>query len=248
VVFLLAFRSGVATVRRYDSLLRESADDLQKMRRWRPGRWWPFLAAWFSSGCSKRPIRRSVFAGLLRGSHRGRPGGLVCGGGALPSFGHSHSYTAILPRNKDRVGESLAQFVVTNFLTEEQLGPSFRGGLRKMGGAMARQHSDFWSPGRQLTPRAFLPGCPMKRCLLCWRSGPAMVMNVPLGPVAAEGLRVALQHGRDRNLLLAPEVGGGIDRSPPGAVQTKIREEIPVPAGCCAACRDWIGLAQSWSN
>ena len=36
-------------------------------------------------------------------------------------------HTAILPNNKARVAESLATFMETSFLTEEQLGPRFRG-------------------------------------------------------------------------------------------------------------------------
>lgn len=36
-------------------------------------------------------------------------------------------HTAILPNNKSRVADSLANFIESSFLTEEQLGPKIRG-------------------------------------------------------------------------------------------------------------------------
>jgi uncharacterized membrane-anchored protein YjiN (DUF445 family) len=142
-------------------------------------------------------------------------------------------HTAILPRNKDRVAESLAQFVVTSFLTEEQLGPSFRSlDYARFASWWLKEHSDLLvNKAASYAPRLVAGLSDEAMAALLAERARAMVMNVQLGPLAAEGLRVTLQDGRDREIYsLLLKAAEDLILSNRELIQAKIREEIPVPA------------------
>ncbi len=141
-------------------------------------------------------------------------------------------HTAILPKNKGRVAESLAGFIETSFLTEAQLGPRFCN-LDYAGFASLwlAEHADF------LTEKAtgFAPGIlagisdEQMTALLAERAR-TMVRSVQLAPLAGEGLSLFVQNGRDReiygSILKAAE---DLILSHREMIQTKIQEEIPIP-------------------
>lgn len=61
--------------------------------------------------------------GHCRGGDGWRAGGLVCRCRAVPPGAHSFisRHTAIIPRNKDRIGDNLGQFVQEKFLDTQSL-------------------------------------------------------------------------------------------------------------------------------
>ncbi|HEY5953127.1 MAG TPA: DUF445 domain-containing protein [Terrimicrobiaceae bacterium] len=212
-----------------------SADDLKKMRRIATGA----LVAVFTGMIVFRilePLHSSV-AFLRAFCEAATVGALADWFAVVALFRHPLGiptpHTAILPRNKDRVGESLAQFVVTSFLTEEQLGPSFRGlDYARWSAQWLRQHSDFLvARAAAYTPRVLAGLSDDALSSLLAERARAMVMNVSLGPVAAEGLRVALQDGRDREIYsLLLKSAEELIVAHRELIKAKIREEIPVPA------------------
>lgn len=141
-------------------------------------------------------------------------------------------HTAILPNNKGRVAESLAGFIETSFLTEEQLGPRFR--QRDYAGFASRwlrEHADFLAEKATGFGPKILSGVSDEEmtALLAERAR-AMVRSVPLAPLAGEGLALFVQNGRDReiygSILKAAE---DLILSHREMIQTKIQEEIPIP-------------------
>ncbi|HEY5706949.1 MAG TPA: DUF445 domain-containing protein [Terrimicrobiaceae bacterium] len=147
-------------------------------------------------------------------------------------LGIPNPHTAILPKNKERVAQSLAEFVVTSFLTEEQLGPRFRG--LDYAGFASRwllQHADFLAEkAADYAPRVLSGLSDQRMSALLAERARAMVLNVQLAPLAGEGLSVVIQNGRDReiycSLLKSAEELIVSNRE---MIQAKIREEIPMP-------------------
>ncbi len=142
-------------------------------------------------------------------------------------------HTAILPNNKARVAESLAAFIENSFLTEDRLGPRFRG-LDYAGFAsdwLTRNADSLADHSAGLIPRiiASLPDSEMSAMLA--NRAKAMLAGAELGPLAGAGLGVLLQGGRDReiyrSLLRSAEDLIVANRE---VIRKKIQEEIPLSA------------------
>jgi len=142
-------------------------------------------------------------------------------------------HTAILPNNKGRVAESIAGFLEKNFLTEDQLGPRFRGidyagfitGWLENHAAMLAQNAADFAPnivsGFSDDEMSALLG-DRARDLIC---------NAEFGPLAGAGLEVIVQNGRDREIFIS--VLGSVKQiieDNRGAIQATIRKEIPLSA------------------
>jgi len=151
-------------------------------------------------------------------------------------------HTAILPNNKGRVAESLAGFIETSFLTEEQLGPRFRN-LDYAGFASRwlKEHADFLAAKATGFAPKILAGISDDEitALLAERAR-SMVRSVKLAPLAGEGLSLCVQNGRDREMYVSIlKAAEDLILSHREMIQTKIQEEIPIPVD---VIRKWPGL------
>lgn len=141
-------------------------------------------------------------------------------------------HTAILPNNKDRVAESLATFIEMSFLTEEQLGPKFRG--IDYAGFASR-----WLEANavMLAARAvgFAPVVvgglsDVEMVGLLGERARDLIRKAELGPMVGTGLEVMVQNGRDREIFMAVLTSARqLLEEHRTTIQTKIREEIPIP-------------------
>lgn len=142
-------------------------------------------------------------------------------------------HTAILPNHKERVADSLADFIETSFLREDQLGPRFRqinyaGFLSRW----LREHADgLAEKAAGFAPRIFSGLSDAGMSALLAERARTLMRNAELGPMAGEGLRLLVQNGRDREIFQALLISA--DRlivSHHEIIRTKVREEIPIPA------------------
>ena len=141
-------------------------------------------------------------------------------------------HTAILPNNKPRVADSLADFIDKSFLTEEHLGNRFRnvdyaGFLSKW---LVANADSLVEKAAGFAP-AVLSGISDDEVsrLLAERAR-TMLRQAELGPGVGEGLAVMVQNGRDReiyNSLL--KSADALICSHREMIQRKIHEEIPLP-------------------
>ena len=147
-------------------------------------------------------------------------------------LGIPNPHTAILPNNKDRLAASLAEFVVSSFLTEEQLAPRVK--AFHYAGALSRwlrENADFLAGRAAVHAPRILEGMPDEALarLLAERAR-AFIGNVPLGPLLGSGLGALVQSGRDRQIFCTVlESTAELIASNRELIEQKIREEIPVP-------------------
>ena len=140
-------------------------------------------------------------------------------------------HTAILPKNKGRVGESLATFLETSFLNETQLGPRFRGidyagyasgWLAQHAGMLAEKASRFVPhivDGISDGEIASLLGDRVRDFL----------RSAEMGPMVGEGLEVVVQNGRDREIFVSVlKAAHQLIEDHRGTIQSKISKEIPL--------------------
>ncbi len=140
-------------------------------------------------------------------------------------------HTAILPNNKERVAASLADFLETSFLTEQQLGPKFRD--LDYAGFAAR-----WLEANTalLADKAvaFVPDViaglsDEEMTTLLAERARHLIREAEVGPMVGAGLEVIVQNGRDREIFVSVLKGShtllGEHR---GTIQDKIRQEIPL--------------------
>lgn len=147
-------------------------------------------------------------------------------------LGIPNPHTAILPNNKDRLAASLAEFVVSSFLTEEQLAPrvktfNYAGSLS----GWLRENADFLADRAAAHAPHILGGISDEGLarLLAERAR-AFIGSVPLGPLLGGGLGTLVQSGRDRQIFRTVlESAGELIVSNRELIEQKIREEIPVP-------------------
>jgi uncharacterized membrane-anchored protein YjiN (DUF445 family) len=213
---------------------QESAGGLEKMRRLATGA----LIGVFTGMIAFKMLEtvHPVFGFLRAFTEAATVGALADWFAVVALFRHPLGipipHTAILPKNKDRVGESLAEFVVTSFITEEQLGPRFRG-LDYAGFASRwlQEHADFLArKAADYAPRILAEFSDGEMSALLAERARAMVLNAQVGPLMGEGLSVVVQNGRDReiysSLLKSAEELIVSNRE---MIQARIREEIPMP-------------------
>ncbi len=140
-------------------------------------------------------------------------------------------HTAILPNNKARVAESLAMFLETTFLTEEQLGPKFRG-LDYAGFAskwLGENATMLADKAARFAPDIVegLSDDEMS-ALLADRAG-ALIRQAEVGPMLGEGVEVLVQNGRDREIFVAVLTSvRQLVEEHRGVIQSKISQEIPI--------------------
>lgn len=141
-------------------------------------------------------------------------------------------HTAILPKNKGRVAESLAGFIESSFLTEEQLGPRFR--RVDYAGLLARwlrEHAEvFAKKAGGFAPKILAGVSDAEVSALLAERARSLLRTIEFGPMAGEGLTMVVQNGRDReifrSLLKSSE---NLILSHQELIQKKIQEEIPIP-------------------
>lgn len=141
-------------------------------------------------------------------------------------------HTAIIPKNKNRVAKSLADFIEKSFLSEAQLEPRFRKiDYAGFGARWLREHADMLSEKAVKFAPKILEGISDSEMsdLLAERTR-AMIRGAKLAPIAAEGLSLMLQNDRDREIydsLL--KSANALILAHQEAIQSKIQEEIPIP-------------------
>ena len=142
-------------------------------------------------------------------------------------------HTAILPNNKERVATSLATFMESSFLSEEQLGPRFR--TMDYAGFASRwltEHADFLAgKAARFAPEILAGVSDAEMTALLAARARALVKSADLGPMAGEGLSLLVENGRDREIFTSLlKSAENLIVSHREIIRTKIREEIPIPA------------------
>ncbi|MCX7869612.1 MAG: DUF445 domain-containing protein, partial [Terrimicrobiaceae bacterium] len=140
-------------------------------------------------------------------------------------------HTAILPNNKDRVGAALAEFVVGSFLTEERLRPRLCGfDYAGKAAGWLEEHAGLLAD----KAAGYLPGIlegisDVDMSKLLAKRAREMISKTKLGPMAAQGLEVLTQDGRDRELFAsALKATRELIHENEAVIEGKIREEIPI--------------------
>ncbi len=156
-----------------------------------------------------------VPARLLRGGIGWRAGRLVRGHCAVPAAaGIAHPHTAIIPEQKDRLGEALGEFVERNFLSPEVVAAKLADiDLRGCAGRMADRSNPLRTP-----LRGGLTGC----CRGCWTRSArspcvtsfrekleSALRRVELAPLAAELLDTLTAQDRHQGLDRRAGAAGG---------------------------------------
>jgi uncharacterized membrane-anchored protein YjiN (DUF445 family) len=140
-------------------------------------------------------------------------------------------HTAVLPNNKDRVAESLATFLETSFLTEQQLGPKFRGiDYAGLASHWLGEHAAV------LADKAvrFAPGIvggfsDEEMAALLGERARELIRKTDVGPMVGEGLEVVVQNGRDREIFVSVlKSARQLIEDHRGTIQSKISREIPI--------------------
>ncbi len=147
-------------------------------------------------------------------------------------LGIPNPHTAILPNNKDRVAESLAEFVISNFLTEKQLGPRIRElNYAEYLSRWLRENADFLVDcAAGYTPRILAGISDEKIAGLLAERGRKLVDRVSLGPLLGGGLDALSRNGRDRQIFRSVlKSTEDFILSHRDLIEAKIREEIPLP-------------------
>ena len=141
------------------------------------------------------------------------------------------AHTAILPKNKDRVAESLAGFIETSFLTEERLGPKFggidyagpaSGWLKKHAGMLAEKAAGF-------APNIVGGFSDDEMAALLGGRAKDLIRKVDAGPMVGEAIEVMVQNGRDREIFVSVlRSARQLLEDHRATIQSKISEEIPI--------------------
>lgn len=162
-------------------------------------------------------------------------------------------HTAILPKNKGRVAESLATFLETSFLSEQQLGPRFRGidyagfasGWLAQHAAMLAEKSSRFVPhivgGISDDEVSSLLGDRVRE----------LIRSADVGPMVGEGLEVVVQNGRDREIFVSVlKAAHQLIEDHRSTIQSKISKEIPLSSemlGSLPFGKDLVGpLLDQW--
>lgn len=140
-------------------------------------------------------------------------------------------HTAILPRNKGKVAESLANFLEASFLTEEQLGPRFR--RIDYAGFASRwlgEHAALLAEKAvQFAPNLISGFSDEEMEALLGERARELILKADVAPLAGQGLEVLVQNGRDREIFLSVLTSArGLIADHRGTIQKKISEEIPL--------------------
>lgn len=140
-------------------------------------------------------------------------------------------HTAVLPRNKDRVAESLANFLETSFLTEEQLGPRFLAldyagfaarWLRAQAPALAERAA-------RMAPQVVSGFSDEEMAALLAARAREFIGQMEAGPMVGAGLEVMVQNGRDREIFVSVlQLVRQLVADHRPTIQAKIRQEIPL--------------------
>jgi len=142
-------------------------------------------------------------------------------------------HTAILPNNKGRVAESLATFLETSFLTEQQLGPKFRGidyaGLAS--GWLGEHAAMLADKAARFAPNLVSGFSDAEMSALLGDRARELIRKTDFGPMVGEGLEVVVQNGRDREIFVSVlKSARQLVEDHRGTIQAKISKEIPLSA------------------
>ncbi len=162
-------------------------------------------------------------------------------------------HTAILPKNKGRVADSLATFMETSFLTEQQLGPKFRGldyagfvskWLTNHSGMLAEKAARF-------VPNILSGISDDEMSALLGDRARELIRNAEVGPLVGEGLEVVVQNGRDREIFVSVlKASRQLIDDHRSTIQSKISKEIPISSemlGSLPFGKDLVGpLLDQW--
>jgi uncharacterized membrane-anchored protein YjiN (DUF445 family) len=140
-------------------------------------------------------------------------------------------HTAILPKNKDRVAESLATFLETSFLTEQQLGPKFRGiDYAGFASRWLGEHAAMLADKASRFAPLIVSGCSdAEMSALLGDRARELILKADVGPLIGEGLEVIVQNGRDREIFVSVlKSAQQLIEDHRGTIQSKISQEIPL--------------------
>jgi len=140
-------------------------------------------------------------------------------------------HTAILPNNKDRVAESLATFLETSFLTEQQLGPRFQG--IDYAGFASRWLGDHAAllaeKAAGFAPNIVSGFSDDEMAALLGEHARDLIRKADLAPMVGEGIEVVVQNGRDREIFVSVlKSAHQLIEDHRGTIQSKISKEIPI--------------------
>lgn len=146
-------------------------------------------------------------------------------------FGIPIPHTAILPSNKDRVAEAVATFLETSFLTEKQLGPKFRG--IDYAGFASRWLGDHAAmladQAVRFAPEIVDGFSDEEMAALLGDRARDLIRKTDVGPMAAGGLEVLVQNGRDREIFVSVlKSARQLIEEHRSTIQSKISREIPI--------------------
>jgi len=140
-------------------------------------------------------------------------------------------HTAILPNNKGRVAESLAMFLETSFLTEQQLGPKFRGiDYAAFASRWLGEHASMLADkASRFAPHIVSGFSDTEMAALLGERARELIRKADVGPMVGEGLEVIVQHGRDREIFVSVlKSARQLIEEHRGTIQSKISKEIPL--------------------
>jgi uncharacterized membrane-anchored protein YjiN (DUF445 family) len=140
-------------------------------------------------------------------------------------------HTAILPNNKDRVAESLATFLETSFLTEEQLGPRFRGiDYAGLASRWLEEHATkLAEKAAGFAPNIVSGFSDEEMAALLGERAKEWIHKADVGPMVGEGLEVVVQNGRDREIFVSVlKSARQLIEDHRSTIQSKISREIPI--------------------
>ena len=147
-------------------------------------------------------------------------------------------HTAVLPNNKDRVAESLATFLETSFLSEQQLGPRFRG-IDYAGFAsrwLGEHASMLADKAARFAPNIVSGFSDAEMSALLGNRARELIRKADVGPMVGDGLEVIVQNGRDREIFVSVlKSVRQLIQEHRGTIQSKISEEIPLSADLLSA-------------
>ena len=139
--------------------------------------------------------------------------------------------TAILPNNKGRVAESLATFLETSFLTEEQLGPKFRGiDYAGFASRWLGEHAAMLADkAARFAPNIVSGFSDTEMAVLLGDRARELIRKAEVGPLVGEGLEVIVQNGRDREIFVSVlKAARQLIEDHRSTIQSKISNEIPI--------------------
>jgi uncharacterized membrane-anchored protein YjiN (DUF445 family) len=140
-------------------------------------------------------------------------------------------HTAVLPNNKDRVAESLATFLETSFLTEEQLGPRFRGiDYAGLASRWLEEHATkLAEKAAGFAPNIVSGFSDEEMAALLGERAKEWIRKADVGPMVGEGLEVVVQNGRDREIFVSVlKSARQLIEDHRSTIQSKISREIPI--------------------